>query len=68
MEYTHVVHHPGMTSSLLLAGFLPFLFNFPALLTDLYYLCLIPPAAYQCYRVVKDHMLPVVKGWFNQTK
>lgn len=54
-----------LTSSLLVAGLIPVTFNFSEVMTFLYYLVLIPPAIFQCYKVLKDHFIPTILSWFK---
>lgn len=60
MEAHH--HH---TLGFLLAGLIPVLGNFPYIISIIYYLLLIPPAAYHCYSVLRQQIIPSIVKYFK---
>lgn len=58
--------HAWVSGILLGAGLIPFTNDFNSLLQMVYFLVLIPPAAYHCYLWFTKTAYPIVSSWFNK--
>lgn len=61
---------PAVTTTLLAAGVAPYVMGFVAP-SDVYYLLLIPPAAYHCWAWFKTNCIPhivTLLSWFKTKK